>query len=736
METDGKLTIPSPERTVAFTDNPVTSIAPNVSENDTTLPTLSQLAPSCTATAAGDNAPDIPDKNNLQQILGCFKNDMISMIQQAHDNQPIDPPNQQNDHHSGTHISHSPMSHVPRLHSPISHVQRSHLPMSHVPRLHSPISHAQRSHPSMLHAPRSPSPMSHVQRSHPPMSHAPRSPPSMSHVQRSHPPMSHAPRSPSHVPRIYPESHAPRSPTRMSQAMGPHPLMSHIITSNPQPSHERRLPPHIPQMMASYPSRSYTPGTQPSMPYVPRTHPSMPYTLGPHPPIPQTLESELPMPPQSVSHPCMPISHPTIHQSRPQMLPFNQSSRVNRTFENQDYGNNYTDDEAIYSQTDTHYATPRRNQVQRMIPSKLPPYTGRETWEVWYNRFQEVALISHWSDQEKLAELLPRLQGAPGEFVYGQLTHENRINYNTLITELNNRFRVVETCKTFASKFSNRHQGPNETVEEYAAELKRLYAKAHAHRNYDTRKEDLLRRFLDGLNDEQARFQVEYIKDPVDIDHAVNDVVHFRETRSRTSPRNSYGEQRHKKSVRAIHDPYQEDSSTDSDSDAMERISRVPTRNSKAKNVIKHPAVDKADTVPTSKPTTDKSATSSLSVSNDNSTMKEMVDLLREIKQGITMMQDGHSKSYTPRRFDKPSTGSGRQGQNTGPPRNNKPSSDYSCFRCGDKSHFIRNCPFPMVTGQMKLAMEAPAMFNQHENKASPRSTRQQGSASENMNLN
>ena len=127
----------------------------------------------------------------------------------------------------------------------------------------------------------------------------------------------------------------------------------------------------------------------------------------------------------------------------------------------------------------------------------------------------------------------------------------------------------------------------------------------------------MLRQFLDGLNDEQARFQVEYIKDPVDIDHAVND-VHFRETRRHTSPRNSYGEQRYSKSVRAIHDPYQEDSSTDSDSDAMERISRVPTRNSKAKNVIKHPTVDKADTVPTSEPTTDKSATSSLSVSNDH----------------------------------------------------------------------------------------------------------------------
>ena len=191
---------------LAFTDNPVTSIAPNVSENDTTLPTLSQLAPSCTATAAGDNAPDLPDKNNLQQILGCFKNDMISMIQQAHDNQPIDPPNQQNDHHSGTHRSHSPMSHAPRSPSPMSHVQRSHPPLSHVQRSHPPLSHVQRSHPPMTQAPRSPSPMSQAPRSPSPMSQAPRSPSPMSHEQRSHPPMSHAPRSPS------PMSQAPRSP--------------------------------------------------------------------------------------------------------------------------------------------------------------------------------------------------------------------------------------------------------------------------------------------------------------------------------------------------------------------------------------------------------------------------------------------------------------------------------------------------------------------------------------------
>ena len=62
--------------------------------------------------------------------------------------------------------------------------------------------------------------------------------------------------------------------------------------------------------------------------------------------------------------------------------------------------------------------------------------------------------------------------------------------------ELNSRFRVVETQKTFAAKFSQRVQRADETTEEYAADLKRLYAKAYQFRDLKTRQEDLVRKFL------------------------------------------------------------------------------------------------------------------------------------------------------------------------------------------------------------------------------------------------
>ena len=91
----------------------------------------------------------------------------------------------------------------------------------------------------------------------------------------------------------------------------------------------------------------------------------------------------------------------------------------------------------------------RFSRPRRRDSPKLPPFTGKETWKVWFNRFEDIASRFRWSDDEKLDEILPRLQGAAGDFVYGQLSQSTRSNYLTLCTELKSRFRVVETRKTF-----------------------------------------------------------------------------------------------------------------------------------------------------------------------------------------------------------------------------------------------------------------------------------------------
>ena len=61
--------------------------------------------------------------------------------------------------------------------------------------------------------------------------------------------------------------------------------------------------------------------------------------------------------------------------------------------------------------------------------------------DLWFNRFIEVADRRRWNEDDRLDEILPRLQGAAGEFVFGQLKREVRTNYAQLVSKLNSRFR-------------------------------------------------------------------------------------------------------------------------------------------------------------------------------------------------------------------------------------------------------------------------------------------------------
>lgn len=72
------------------------------------------------------------------------------------------------------------------------------------------------------------------------------------------------------------------------------------------------------------------------------------------------------------------------------------------------------------------------------------------------------------------------------------------------------------------------------TVEDYAEDLKKLYDKAYVRRDSKTRREDLLRRFLDGLIDDKDKFRVEFIKEPSDLVEAVYQVVRFHQTKQKS----------------------------------------------------------------------------------------------------------------------------------------------------------------------------------------------------------
>ena len=218
----------------------------------------------------------------------------------------------------------------------------------------------------------------------------------------------------------------------------------------------------------------------------------------------------------------------TVHESRiksSRQKPYKNRRRLDPS----PPSSSSSDDSDTSSTSDEEEILPKR-KAKQLNSNRLPIFTGREKWKVWFNRFEAVSNLYRWSKKERLAELLPRLQGIAGDFVYDQLSSDVTGSYKKLIKELESRFGEVDTTKIYISKFNNRRQLDDESVSDYAAELKRLYDKGYPKRDKATRQEDLLGKFLIGLKDDSARIHVELNKDPSTIEEAVYHTVHYQET--------------------------------------------------------------------------------------------------------------------------------------------------------------------------------------------------------------
>ena len=163
----------------------------------------------------------------------------------------------------------------------------------------------------------------------------------------------------------------------------------------------------------------------------------------------------------------------------------------------------------------------------RMKLERFQSFDGRTKWSTWYNQFEDAT--EDWSSKDKLRELKKLLRGEAADFVFDQLRPRIRDNFYRLREELANRFQKTENPKTYGALFNKKKQGISETVEDFAHELKRLYDKAYLQRDRSTRREDLLRRFFEGLNDQNAAHEVEFVKDIQDIDEAVEQIIMYQQ---------------------------------------------------------------------------------------------------------------------------------------------------------------------------------------------------------------
>ena len=102
-----------------------------------------------------------------------------------------------------------------------------------------------------------------------------------------------------------------------------------------------------------------------------------------------------------------------------------------------------------------------------------------ETFQDWLEHFEAGSRLARWDDHYKLVYLTTSLRGTAKSF-YRSCTPMQRSDYGLLIAELRKRFTPVRLPAVQTQKFHERGQGPKETVDEFAQELRKLYSKAYA----------------------------------------------------------------------------------------------------------------------------------------------------------------------------------------------------------------------------------------------------------------
>lgn len=97
-------------------------------------------------------------------------------------------------------------------------------------------------------------------------------------------------------------------------------------------------------------------------------------------------------------------------------------------------------------------------------------------------------------------------------------------DYDSLVLQLERRFKVKHTRETSQRLFYSRFMKPTENFRHFAADLKSLIHKAYPlGLTNEVREDMLLKQFFDGLTDaEDARYYVKYLQRPRSLDEAVD----------------------------------------------------------------------------------------------------------------------------------------------------------------------------------------------------------------------
>ena len=169
---------------------------------------------------------------------------------------------------------------------------------------------------------------------------------------------------------------------------------------------------------------------------------------------------------------------------------------------------------------------------------------------------------------------MPKMQGAAGDYVFDELSKEEWSNYKELIKCLKRCFHKVESTKTNAAIFwKHDHKASEKT---YVTELKRVYGKVYPQHDSTSWDEDLLCRFLNGLIDQKAHQQVEFVKDQASIDEALDEIIRCWQFHQSGQPQSDNSSKAFKAQAACVNDIPSSDGDLDSDEgDESNQVARA-----------------------------------------------------------------------------------------------------------------------------------------------------------------
>ena len=223
-----------------------------------------------------------------------------------------------------------------------------------------------------------------------------------------------------------------------------------------------------------------------------------------------------------------------------------------------------------------------------------------------------------------------------------------------------------------------------------------LYDKAHKNRARSVRDDDLVRRFLDGLLDQEAKFEVEYHKEPKNIDEAVFHVVNLIQMKSGYR----YDRQNRQKTRRTLNSD-DRGSHYDCQSQEPGLITRLPQARADAHTDVNQKKMARRDT-PKSSDQSDLIKVLQMRVEKLESAQSssQSTQVTNSQVQCYTCKEHGHYARECPRKENGDSGfGHDRKGK---------------CFSCGEVGHFSRECPKRVKTKRNLDQQQGTSSIPQH----------------------